>query len=83
VRTPETDGPAASGSEVILDVRGLTRVRRSAAVRNTASIRHPLRRARPDHGPSGSGKTTLLTMVGGLLRPTSGTVRVNKLRSRR
>jgi putative ABC transport system ATP-binding protein len=27
-------------------------------------------------GPSGSGKTTLLSMIGGLLRPTSGTIRV-------
>lgn len=27
-------------------------------------------------GPSGSGKTTLLTMVGGLLRPTAGSVRI-------
>ena len=27
-------------------------------------------------GPSGSGKTTLLTMVGALLRPTAGAVRI-------
>ena len=30
-------------------------------------------------GPSGSGKTTLLTMIGALLRPTSGSVCINGL----
>ena len=28
-------------------------------------------------GPSGSGKTTLLTIIGGLLRPDSGSVTVD------
>jgi putative ABC transport system ATP-binding protein len=29
-------------------------------------------------GPSGSGKTTLISMIGGLLTPTSGTIRVGE-----
>ncbi len=28
-------------------------------------------------GPSGSGKTTLLMTIGGMLQPSSGTVRIN------
>ena len=33
-------------------------------------------------GPSGSGKTTLLNIIGGLDRPTSGTVHIEGVRSR-
>jgi putative ABC transport system ATP-binding protein len=80
---PETDASGASGSEVILDVRGLTRVFGAgrAAVRAVDGIDLTVHRGELVliMGPSGSGKTTLLTMIGGLLRPTSGTVRVNKL----
>ena len=30
-------------------------------------------------GPSGSGKTTLLSIIGGLIRPTAGTVKLNNV----
>ena len=29
-------------------------------------------------GPSGSGKSTLLSMLGGLLKPSSGTIRIGE-----
>ncbi len=32
-------------------------------------------------GPSGSGKTTLLNIIGGLDRPTSGTVQIESRRN--
>lgn len=80
---PQADASGASGSEIILDARGLTRVFGAgrAAVRAVDGIDLSVHRGELVliMGPSGSGKTTLLTMIGGLLRPTSGTVRVNKL----
>ena len=70
-----------SHSDVILDVRDLTKTFGSgrAIVHAVDGIDLSVRRGELVliMGPSGSGKTTLLTLIGGLLRPTSGTVRVN------
>src|SRR2546428_482086 len=78
----EKGGPS-SEAEVILEVHGLTEVLGSgrAAVRAVDGLSLSVRRGELVlvMGPSGSGKTTLLTLIGGLLRPTSGIVRVNGL----
>ena len=70
-----------SENEVTLDVRGLTKTFGSgrAIVHAVDGIDLSVRRGELVliMGPSGSGKTTLLTLIGGLLRPTSGTVHVN------
>ncbi len=75
----QTDG--AGPDEAILEVHGLTKVfgSGSSAVRAVDGVDLSVRRGEIVliMGPSGSGKTTLLTMIGGLLRPTSGTVRIN------
>ncbi len=67
--------------DVILEVSGLTKVFGTglSAVRAVDGVDLTVRRGEIVliMGPSGSGKTTLLTMIGGLLRPTSGTVRIN------
>jgi putative ABC transport system ATP-binding protein len=72
-----------SHGSVALEVRGLTKVFGSgrAEVRALDNISFTAGRGEIVliMGPSGSGKTTLLTAVGGLLRPTSGTVRVSDL----
>jgi len=75
----QTDG--ASPDDIILEAHGLTKVFGDgpSAVRAVDGVDLSVRRGEIllIMGPSGSGKTTLLTMIGGLLRPTSGTVRVN------
>ena len=67
-------------NEVILEVRGLTKVFGSgdAAVRAVDGVDLTVRRGEIVlvMGPSGSGKTTLLTLIGGLLRPTAGSVAI-------
>lgn len=72
-----------NGAKPALQVEGLTKVFGSghAAVKalDGISFTANLGEIVLIMGPSGSGKTTLLTAVGGLLRPTSGTVRVGEL----
>ena len=66
--------------EVVLEVSGLTKVFGSGegAVRAVDGVDLQVRRGEIVliMGPSGSGKTTLLTMIGGLLRPTAGSVKI-------
>jgi putative ABC transport system ATP-binding protein len=66
---------------VVLEVRGLTKVFGSGpvAVKAVNGVDLAVRRGEIILivGPSGAGKTTLLTMIGGVLKPTSGSVRLN------
>lgn len=66
---------------VILEALGLTKIFGSgaSAVRAIDGVELEVRRGEIVlvMGPSGSGKTTLLTMIGGLLKPTSGAVRID------
>ncbi|MEE8347755.1 MAG: ABC transporter ATP-binding protein [Dehalococcoidia bacterium] len=75
----QTDGPWAE--DIILAVRGLTKVfgNGTAAVRAVDGVHFSVRRGEIVlvMGPSGSGKTTLLTLIGGLLKPTTGSVHIN------
>ncbi len=66
---------------IVMDVRGLTKVFGSGetAVRAVDGVDLAVHRGEIVliMGPSGAGKTTLLTMMGGLLRPTAGSVHIN------
>src|SRR3990170_2390183 len=74
---PNGNGP----DDIILEAHGLTKVfgDGASAVRAVDGVDISVRRGEMllIMGPSGSGKTTLLTMIGGLLRPTSGSVRID------
>lgn len=69
--------------DVILETRGITKVYQEGQVKVVAvdSVNLVVERGRVllIMGPSGSGKTTLLSMMGCILRPTSGEVYINGL----
>lgn len=79
----DSQGAGQPQHDVILDATGLTKVFGSGAgaVRAVNGVDLAVRRGEIVliMGPSGSGKTTLLTMIGGLLKPTSGSVHINGL----
>ena len=68
-------------SELGIHVQGLTKTFGEGATRVDAVADLDLDLERGEivlvMGPSGSGKTTLLSMLGGLLRPTAGTIEVD------
>jgi putative ABC transport system ATP-binding protein len=78
VHDSESEGNPA---DVVLEVSGLVKVFGDgpSAVRAVDGVDLRVRRGELllVMGPSGSGKTTLLTMIGGLLKPTSGAVRID------
>jgi putative ABC transport system ATP-binding protein len=65
----------------LVEIRGVTKVYRRGS--ETIEVLHGVDLDIPEGdfvalmGPSGSGKTTLLNLIGGLDRPTSGTIVVN------
>jgi len=70
-----------NATEIVLDAQGVSRRFGEGATAVDAVRELGLEIAAGEivliMGPSGSGKTTLLTMLGGLLRPTSGTIAVD------
>ncbi|WP_127902319.1 ABC transporter ATP-binding protein [Solirhodobacter olei] len=73
--------PDTSDAHAIVTCRGVSKIYAHGAVEVRAVDGLDLDVAAGDFaalsGPSGSGKTTLLNMIGGLDRPTSGTVTVD------
>ncbi len=71
---------AQPNADLLLELRGASRSFGSGAtlVSAVAGVDLTVRRGEVllVMGPSGSGKTTLLSLIGGLLRPTSGTIRL-------
>ena len=69
--------PARQTSDVLIEIRDLHFSRGSRKIFDGVDIDIRRGRVTAIMGPSGTGKTTLLRLIGGQLRPDSGTIRVN------
>jgi ABC-2 type transport system ATP-binding protein len=69
-------GAAASGAGAAIEAHGLTRRFGAVVAVDHAELSIPRGRIYGFLGPNGSGKSTTIRMLCGLLRPTSGTIRV-------
>ena len=72
--TPQAVAPAADSAVSVINVS--KNFQEVEALKNL-SLEFPRGELTSLLGPSGCGKTTLLKIIGGLLRPTSGEVKVN------
>lgn len=69
-------GVDISESKLLIQTHGLTKRYRSLVAVDNLSLRVPQGHVFGILGPNGSGKTTTLSMILGLLRPTSGSIRL-------
>jgi len=78
-RTAEEKGRAGAAGSLLLDMRDVSKVyergREEVRALDGVSLAFESGELVVVLGPSGSGKTTLLNLVGGLDRPTAGTIR--------
>lgn len=65
-----------SDTPALVSIRGLSFSRNGRKIFDNIDLDIPRGKITAIMGPSGTGKTTLLRLVGGQLRPDSGTVRV-------
>jgi branched-chain amino acid transport system ATP-binding protein len=61
----------------VLELRGLTVARGNRAVVRDVSLDIPAADVTALLGPNGAGKSSLVLAVGGVLRPTAGSIRIN------
>jgi putative ABC transport system ATP-binding protein len=78
-RAAEEKGRAGAAGPLLLEMRGVSKIYEAGQVEIRAlddvSLAFESSELVVVLGPSGSGKTTLLNLVGGLDRPTAGTIR--------